>query len=442
MFVEINGIYYQLNNITAPTWSLFDGVNTSTVTFDKNIPVKITSGSSLDLYTTTGAISYGPSTTPSSTPIISYSNIAVSTPTPKPISTPTPTPGPTPTSTPLVSTTSGPIYSTSKAPVKPPTRINYAYRSNGFITGVTKEDAMKLKEGETIMFNDDLSTGVIYKITNNDDKPDDYHLFIEQLNYVTPTPSPAPPAPILIPYPPTYDGYIEKVPEFIANKLNVGSVVLFNDNISTAIVEEKILHKGEYYIYINKLKYITPTPIITPTPTRTPTMTPTPTPTLIMTPTPTQTPNVTKTPTPIKTPTPTLTTTTPPRQNYVLHLSTTTTLDNPLFFVPYSDVSSDDLENISQIISVSPEIFTVREGLGSYGTGETAGLPNKCASNQNITPNVSPSKIDYSNTSLLYITDCLFYPIYSVKFKNNTLILQLDSSDTRQINSGFYRLVV
>ena len=420
MYVKIGGLYYELVTISTPSWSLLNGLYTSTVTFDKNVPTGLSTGP-LDLYTTKINTAFGPSTTPSSTPTFTYSMTPTLTPGPTP--TPTLTPGPTPTPT------SGPTPTPSTTS-KSVTKINYPYQSDGLLEDVSSDDAANLYVGQTIMFNDNLSTGVIYKINYNN-VLNNYVLYIDQLNYLTPPPSSTPSAPISIPYPPAYGGFIQGVPESVAKKLTVGSKILFDDNVSTGtvyIVDYNTVMKN-YNIFIDNLKYATPTPMPTITPTPTPKVTKTPTPTLAITRTPT------------KTPTPTLTPTTPPRANYVLHLSNTTTLDNPLFFVPFNDISADDLENIYNSITVSPEIFTVREGLGSYGLGENAGLPNLCASNQSTTPG-TPGSINFSKTSLLYITDCLFYPIYSVKFKNNTLILQLDSSDTRQINSGYYRLVV
>ena len=454
MYVEIDNFYYALVTVSPATFNFSGNVsNTFDVTFDKNIPTKITSGSSLDLYTSNSSNSLSPST--SNTPMNNYSLLTStpnSTTTSTPNSTTTSTPNSTTTSTPgndrgdsnVLSTSSGPISSTSSVPVttsKPAKKINYPYSSTGLIVGVSGLDVAELEIGDTVMFSDNLSTGVVYIIDYNS-VLDNYVLYVNQLKYVTPTPSPTSAPPIPIPYPIAYGGYIEGVPESLASKLKQGDVVLFNDKISTGTIYliDKNTVMNNYNMYINNLKYVTPTP--TPSQSPTPTIIQTPTPTLTITPTPTRTITSTTTSTPQTTSTPT----SPPRQNYVLHLSNTTTLDNPLFFVPYADVSIDELQTISELISVSPEIFTVREGLGSYGTGENSDLPKTCAYSQSGTTSsnspITKAKIDYSNTSLLYITDCLFYPIYSVKFKNNTLILQLDSSDTSQINSGYYRLVI
>uniref|UniRef100_A0A6C0B929 Uncharacterized protein n=1 Tax=viral metagenome TaxID=1070528 RepID=A0A6C0B929_9ZZZZ len=451
MCVFIDGIYYAIIDISKPVINLTS--TTVTVTFDKNIPNTITGGS-LDLYTTKTSTLFGPSTTPSSTPTFSYSATSTNgpigrpTPTPSPGPTPTPTPGPTPTPTPTPGPTPTPtIYSsssTSNAPVstsKPAIKIDYPYSSDGIIDGVTKSDKDLLSVGQRIIFEDGSSSGVIYRIDANS-VLNTFVLYVNNLNYVPTTPSPTLAPPIFIPYPTAYGGFIKGVPASIAQKIPEGTKVLFNDNVSTGTVyiNDYNTVADNYNIYLNNLQYLTPSPAPSATPTITKNPTPTPTPTISSTPTPT--PTKYPTPTPTISPTPTITPTPPPRDNYVLHLSTTTTLDNPLFFVPYSDISADDLEIISQMIEVSPEIFTVREGLGSYGKGENSGLPNSCPSNNNTSTTGTPNNIDFSKTSLLYITDCLFYPIYSVKFKNKTLILQLDSSDTRQINSGYYRIVI
>ena len=49
---------------------------------------------------------------------------------------------------------------------------------------------------------------------------------------------------------------------------------------------------------------------------------------------------------------------------------------------------------------------------------------------------------DFSGCSMLYITDCVGYYVYSVQFKNNTLIMQLNTDDNRRMTAGYYRLVI
>ena len=442
MYVKIDGIYYGLVTITPQTLSnLVNGSNSSTVTFDSNIPMKITSGSSLDLYTTNATTSLSPSNGPSTTNVPMFTYVSGNANASSAVgATGSGISNSTPTTRNSSSTSSVP--KTTPGQVK---KINYAYQSNGLIEGVSDTDVAGLQVGDTVMFNDNASTGVIYTIDYNTVLKN-YVLYVDQLKYITPTPSPTPGAPIPIPYPTAYGGFIKGVPQSIASKLSVGSTVIFNDYFSTGVVYliDYNTVMRDYNIYLNNLKYTTPSPVPSASPTPTPSATKTPTPiaTPTVTPTPTATPTVKPTPTPTVTPTFSLTPTPPSRPNYVLHLLNSTTLDSPLFFAPYSEVSVNDLENISQIINVSPELFTVREGLGSYGTGQNSGLPSSCASDITATPAATPGKIDFSNTSLLYITDCLFYPIYSVKFKNNTLIVQLDTSETKEINSGYYRLVI
>ena len=126
---------------------------------------------------------------------------------------------------------------------------------------------------------------------------------------------------------------------------------------------------------------------------------------------------------------------------YILHLSKETTINSKLYFTPYEDITDKDLERISNEINTTPETFSQKEGLTS---GQNVpGLPdfNSCANNTTTTkpPN---SSVDNSSTSMLYITDCVAYYIYSAVYKNKTLVIQLDTSDNRKINAGYYRLSI
>ena len=126
---------------------------------------------------------------------------------------------------------------------------------------------------------------------------------------------------------------------------------------------------------------------------------------------------------------------------YILHLSKETTINSKLYFTPYEDVTDNDLERISSEIITTPETFSQKEGLA--GSQNAPGLPdfNSCANNSIATkpPN---SSIDNSSTSMLYITDCVAYYIYSATYKNKILIIQLDTNDNRKINAGYYRLSI
>jgi hypothetical protein len=133
---------------------------------------------------------------------------------------------------------------------------------------------------------------------------------------------------------------------------------------------------------------------------------------------------------------------------YILHLSKETTINSKLYFTPYEDVTDNDLQRISSEIITTPETFSQKEGLtGSQntpaGSQNTPGLPdlNSCANNSTVTkpPN---SSVDNSSTSMLYITDCVAYYIYSATYKNKILIIQLDTNDNRKINAGYYRLSI
>jgi hypothetical protein len=126
---------------------------------------------------------------------------------------------------------------------------------------------------------------------------------------------------------------------------------------------------------------------------------------------------------------------------YILHLSKETTIKSKIYFTPYEDVTDNDLERISSEIITTPETFYQKEGL--TGSQNTPGLPdlNSCANNSTVTkpPN---SSVDNSSTSMLYITDCVAYYIYSATYKNKILIIQLDTNDNRKINAGYYRLSI
>ena len=135
---------------------------------------------------------------------------------------------------------------------------------------------------------------------------------------------------------------------------------------------------------------------------------------------PTITPTITKT---IK-PTP------PPIISYILHLSKTTQINSKLYFTPDINVSDADLISIVNKITITPELFTVKEGL----------LPdfNSCA-NSSTTTTIDSAGF---KGSMLYITDCVAYPVYSAYYKNSVLVIQLRTDDDRSINAGYYRLVI
>jgi hypothetical protein len=54
-----------------------------------------------------------------------------------------------------------------------------------------------------------------------------------------------------------------------------------------------------------------------------------------------------------------------------------------------------------------------------------------------MTPTMTPI-----NKSMFYVSDSLGYPIKFSLFKNNTLIIELDTNDDTLLYSGYYRLVV
>jgi hypothetical protein len=418
MYVKIGDSYYSINNIS-------NSGTVSYITFDKKLSSGITNGQVLDLYSSKASNSAVPNTS-STTPAsgASFGSLLDAVFSSSSSSTTSTTPSSDKYSTP------SPNTSTTASPIK---LINYDFQFTGIITGVTNEDVknIPLNVGDKVMFNDKSSTGIIYEIHANKILNNQV-LYLDNLNYVAPPPTSTPRAPVYLDYPAPYGGFLSEVPVSVAKSLSNGTKVIFNDNSSSGTIDwiDKNTVTGNYIVYLDNLKYVSPTPVPTPTPTHTVTSTPTPTPS------PTPTPTITSTSPPPQT--------TPGRKNYVLHLSNNTSLDNPLFFVPYGDISVDDLKNISTGIVVSPEIFTVREGLGSYGTGQGAGVKafNECNINSDKSVSGSPSAIDFSKASVLYITDCLSYPIYSAKFKNNTMILQLDTSDTRTINAGYYRIVI
>jgi len=139
-----------------------------------------------------------------------------------------------------------------------------------------------------------------------------------------------------------------------------------------------------------------------------------------------------------------------------------------LYFTPYEYISSGDLQRITNEIIVTPDTFTFIEGLDGYSSSSTSATPgsstsatpgsstsagpiasqivkgfpdfNSCA---NSAPTLPPNASnDFSGCSMLYITDCVGYYVYSAQFKNSTLIIQLNTDDNRKMTAGYYRLVI
>ena len=153
---------------------------------------------------------------------------------------------------------------------------------------------------------------------------------------------------------------------------------------------------------------------------------------------------------------------TKPKKTYILHLTKDAQINSKLHFASYEYISTGDLERVSNEIIVTPDTFTAREGLdedssssSTPGSGTSAGpiagpiasqilkgFPdfNSCA---NSAPTLPPNASnDFSGCSMLYITDCVGYYVYSAQFKNNTLIMQLNTDDNRKMTAGYYRLVI
>jgi hypothetical protein len=59
---------------------------------------------------------------------------------------------------------------------------------------------------------------------------------------------------------------------------------------------------------------------------------------------------------------------------------------------------------------------------------------------ENVTTTLVPQ--GKSTGSVLYVSDCVGYPIGDVLFKNDTLIIELDTSDDTLLYSGYYKLVI
>ena len=59
---------------------------------------------------------------------------------------------------------------------------------------------------------------------------------------------------------------------------------------------------------------------------------------------------------------------------------------------------------------------------------------------ENSTTTLAPR--DKSTGSVLYVSDCVGYPVGDVLFKNDTLIIELDTSDDTLLYSGYYKLVI
>jgi hypothetical protein len=55
---------------------------------------------------------------------------------------------------------------------------------------------------------------------------------------------------------------------------------------------------------------------------------------------------------------------------------------------------------------------------------------------------VTESSAEKNKNSILYVSDCVGYPISSAFFKNNNLIITLDTNDDSTLYSGYYKLVL
>ena len=113
-------------------------------------------------------------------------------------------------------------------------------------------------------------------------------------------------------------------------------------------------------------------------------------------------------------------------------------------------MSSDDLYSIADKIKITPELFTVRdEPTPALLEGIDVTLPKFDACGTQ--PTSGQSDYDDDDLSRIYVTDCLYYPIYSVVVRNNNLMIQLDTSktisrygmdDNRMMNAGYYLLTI
>jgi hypothetical protein len=147
-----------------------------------------------------------------------------------------------------------------------------------------------------------------------------------------------------------------------------------------------------------------------------------------------------------------------------LHLTKDAQINSKLHFASYEYISNGDLERIRNEIIVTPDTFTFIEGIdGDSSTSSTPG--SSTSSTPGSSTSASPSQIvkgfpdfnscansaptlppnasnDFSGCSMLYITDCVGYYVYSAQFKNSTLIMQLNTDDNRTMTAGYYRLVI
>jgi len=135
-------------------------------------------------------------------------------------------------------------------------------------------------------------------------------------------------------------------------------------------------------------------------------------------------------------------------------LSTTTTTFAPTTttFVPTTTTFAPTTTTFVPTTTNSPTTTTTFSS--TFTTAEpnvqAPALPRFDSCAQEATPTHGELPDDPS-LSRLYITDCLYYPIYSAVVRNNNLMIQLDTSktidlygmdDDRIVNAGYYLLTI
>ena len=129
---------------------------------------------------------------------------------------------------------------------------------------------------------------------------------------------------------------------------------------------------------------------------------------------------------------------------YILHLSRATNTNGKLMFKESVNITNDSLKHIADNLVTTNEPFDIIEGLNPTITPTMTTTMTPTPDDKRVkivilnTETDSPS----TNKSMFYVSDSLGYPIKFALFKNNTLILELDTNDDTLLYSGYYRLVL
>jgi len=107
----------------------------------------------------------------------------------------------------------------------------------------------------------------------------------------------------------------------------------------------------------------------------------------------------------------------------------------------------EDVDTSSVAATMSSFATTMSSLITTYPSFTTTSRPdfNSCGSASKEIEDVpvkTSAPARNKKLSVLYITDCVSYPIYTSVYRNGSLIIQLKTDDDRTINAGYYKLVI